>query len=354
MRRASLRDLVFLWALVFSSGCRTREPGGAELDLPAGRPLGPDFVRGVSLGLFASEPDPGRARRLYGGLLEELVAHGATDVQIVVRLVQSDVRASALELDPAISPALPLVQQVVRDAQRLGLRVLLFPIVHLRRVEGREWRGVLQPTDEAGWWRSYEARLLELAHLAQEERVFMLSVGSELLSLESRQQRWRSLIRSVRAVYAGTLTYSANWDHFEPVEFWDAVDVVGVTAYQPLSRLETPDEEALIRGFAPFLGRLRSWAERNRHQYLLTEVGYASHSLAAERPWDHGARGKPDPELQRRCYRALYRVFREDPRLQGLYVWNWFGFGGLDDLGYTPRGKPAAEVLRRWYAAPGG
>lgn len=182
----------------------------------------------------------------------------------------------------------------------------------------------------------------------------MLSVGSELLSLEKRSERWRALIAKVRSDYDGLLTYSANWDHFEPVEFWDKLDVVGITAYQPLSERGRPDEEALIRGFAPFLARLRSWAGREGHRYLLTEVGYPSHEFAAERPWDHGASGKPDPELQLRCYRALYRVFRDDARLRGLYVWNWFGFSGLDDTGYTPRGKPAAEVLRRWYLPPGG
>lgn len=336
-------------------GCREiREPADGAAGLPAPPPLGPDFVRGVSLGLFASESDPVKARTLYRGLLEEIRAHGATDLQIVVRLVQEDIFASELVIEPALSPSLDLVAAVMADARTLGLRVLVFPIVHLRRAERRQWRGVLAPKDEVAWWSSYRARLLELARLAEREKAYMLSIGSELLSLESKQESWRALAQEVRAVFGGRLTYSANWDHFEPIQFWDALDVVGVTAYQPLSARGRPDEEALIRGFAPFLGRLRSWAGQHGHRYLLTEVGYPSHELGAERPWDHGAGGKPDPELQRRCYRALYRVFREDPRLSGLYVWNWFGFGGLDDPSYTPRRKPAADVLRRWYLPAGG
>lgn len=343
-----------LLGLVLLGACRERPAPAATRGLAPGPRLGSDFIRGVSLGLFASERDPEKARAIYRTLLEEIRALGATDVQLVVRVVQADLRASALELDPALSPELGLVRRVARDARSLGLRVLLFPIVHLRSVRRGEWRGRLAPTDETAWWASYQARLHELAELAEAEGVERLSVGSELLSLEREETRWRALIASVRERYSGRLTYSANWDHFEPVEFWDAVDEVGVTAYQPLSRRGTPDEEDLIRGFAPFLARLRSWSAQHGHRYVLTEVGYASHHLAAERPWDHGVRGKPDPELQLRCYRALYRVFREDPRLGGLYVWNWFGFGGLDDPSYTLRGKPAQEVLRLWYAAPGG
>lgn len=351
------RLLLSSFVLVLAAGgaCReVRETSDAAAGLSAKSKLGPEFVRGVSLGLFATEADPGRARALYRGLLEEIRAHGATDVQIVVRLVQDDVFASELAIDEQLSPSLSLVAGVVADATALGLRVLIFPIVHLRKVSGRQWRGRLEPSDAEAWWRSYGEHMKALARLAKRERAFMLSIGSELLSLEKHTERWRALSASVRAEFDGQLTYSANWDHFEPVEFWDAVDVVGVTAYQPLSQHGRPDEEALIRGFAPFLGRLRSWAGQHGHRYLLTEVGYPSHELAAERPWDHAAGGKPDPELQLRCYRALYRVFREDPRLRGLYVWNWFGFGGLDDPSYTPRRKPAAAVLRRWYLRAGG
>ena len=45
----------------------------------------------------------------------------------------------------------------------------------------------------------------------------------------------------------------------------------------------------------------------------------------------------------------MYTVWQADPRLRGIYIWNWFGVGGEDDLSYTPRGKPAMHVLAHWY-----
>ena len=34
---------------------------------------------------------------------------------------------------------------------------------------------------------------------------------------------------------------------------------------------------------------------------------------------------------------------------EAFFLWNWFGRGGPDDGGFTPRGKPAEGVLRRWF-----
>jgi hypothetical protein len=72
---------------------------------------------------------------------------------------------------------------------------------------------------------------------------------------------------------------------------------------------------------------------------------------AARGRWDSGAGGAADPQLQLRCYRALYRAWHDHPQLAGLYAWNWFGEGGPNDRSYTPRGKPAEALLRHWYTA---
>ena len=42
------------------------------------------------------------------------------------------------------------------------------------------------------------------------------------------------------------------------------------------------------------------------------------------------------------------RVWSGDERLGGVFFWNWWGEGGPACHDYTPRGKPAEQVLRRW------
>ena len=56
-----------------------------------------------------------------------------------------------------------------------------------------------------------------------------------------------------RAVYKGKLTYAANWDgEFEEVAFWDALDVIGVQAYFPLTEERVPSVTKLTQAWAPY------------------------------------------------------------------------------------------------------
>ena len=53
-------------------------------------------------------------------------------------------------------------------------------------------------------------------------------------------RRWRALITDVREVYRGPLTYAANFDQYQAVGFWDALDVMGINAYFPLRESVRP------------------------------------------------------------------------------------------------------------------
>jgi len=315
-----------------------------------------EFRRGVSLGLFVSSQEDEVRKPLYEQFLDEIKDHGASDIELVVRWSQTDV--AAIEIAPHASESIDdaLLTWVMDEARDRGLRVFLMPILDVEERSMGAWRGTLAPADWDRWWWSYERFIMHYARIAAGHQASLFSVGSELLSTEQQSDRWRTLIAGVRKVYPGQLTYSANWDHFEPVSFWDAVDVVGITGYHELSQKVAPTDAELLQGFLPFTHRLRSWAMAEGRRYLFTEVGYPAQAHAAKHPWDYRIKGPADPQMQLRCYRALFQAFHDDPRLAGLYLWNWFGQGGLKDASYTPRGKPAAKVLSYWYRgsrAPG-
>jgi len=83
---------------------------------------------------------------------------------------------------------------------------------------------------------------------------------------------------------------------------------------------------------------------------IFTEVGFPSEEEGNRDPWDerHGALS---PELQAQCYEQIYKAFYNKPWFEGMYWWKvgTNGFGGLKDRSHTPWGKPAMEVIRRWY-----
>lgn len=352
MRRSPQRPLLLaalcaglLWAFLALGASPPDEPS-----VPS------EVVRGVSLGLFASDPAYD-----YGDLLAELRQRGATDVLLVVNWTQRDLSAHDIGPRDGWSPAPETLARTVEQARALKLRVGLMPVVQLRHADDGAWRGLISP--KAGpdvWFDAYRAFALPLAELAQAHGVERLYVGSELSSLERHDAHWRALIRDVRARYGGRVSYSANWDRFEQVPFWDALDELGVSAYFSLSASPDPDPDALARAWEEPTARLEALRQRTGKPLVFSEVGYPTHLRAAERPWEErgplGDDPSHGPRLQARLYDAFCDHFAQRPVLDGFYIWNWFGVGGPRDLSYSPRGKPAAArleaCLRRAWPSP--
>lgn len=305
-------------------------------------------IQGLALAPhYEGEATPAQLERM----VDEIGALGANHLQVVVQWGQHGVASTEIApyqwgTDDA------QVRAVVAHARRRGLKVLLFPIVRVKDQGPGRWRGTLQPTDRGAWWASYRRFILHYARLAQTEGVEMLSVGSELGSMEDDEARWRSLVAEVRSVFRGGLVYSANWDHFPHVRFWDALDHVGLNAYHPITARDDASEAELAAAWRLTRDKLLVWLAFVDRPLLFTEVGYPSIDGGARRPYHHGATGPVDLEEQRRAFAAFRDTWRGQPGVAGAFVWIWSGEGGPTDNRYTPRGKPAAEVLSAWFRDP--
>jgi hypothetical protein len=349
MRRRAFITLGLI-AILVSGAAPVREG-------PAGLASAPPRQRGVALGLFAEDVSFD-----YGPLLQEIAALGATHVSLIVPLYQEHGGSTTLRLHTRLSPSLGATAEAVRAARRAGLEVMLFPIVRLAAPRApNEWRGTLAPDDVDAWFASYSELLGDLAALATMTGVGRLVVGSELSSLDGDVPRWTALVKRIRALFGGTLVYSANWDHYQQARLFDLVDEAGVVGY---FNLREPggagDVEALARRWRALATELGGWAAGRRQPFVFTEIGYRSRAGATATPWDEGPGGVPDLEEQRRGFEAFRRTWTSPAapasspsalppglRFAGAYVWNWYGYGGPGTTSYTPRGKPAAEEVRR-------
>jgi glycosyl hydrolase family 113 len=320
---------------------------GRAAEARAGRGEAADpFFRGMAFGLF-SRGDSAYIREQ----LDEMRGLGVDSVSLVVPKATPDIRSLTFVDDRWATPGDGALRIAARLAHERGMRVLLFPLVHVQTLDAGEWRGTLQPSDWGEWFRAYGEFLVHYARLAEAESIEVLSVGSELCSSEAREDDWRRLIARVREVYHGRVVYSANWDHYRDVRFWDALDYLGVNAYFRLSGAAEPTVAELTAGWTGHRDALISWARRERRPLLITEVGYPSRSGAADDPWDYTADRPADLELQRRCYRAFVDAWSGVRELRGAFFYLWWGEGGAGDKDYTPRGKPAAAELARWFGA---
>ena len=281
--------------------------------------------------------------------LDEVAAAGATHVALVVSWEQSDVRATAIARSPRVTAPDREVRAALHRAARLGLHAVLFPVLSVRAIGPGAWRGTLQPSDVDAWWLAHERFILHYAAMAAAEGAAALVIGSELGFSEGWQGRWYHLISRVERVFAGELIYSANWDHFQHVSFAARLDRLGVSAYFPLAKDGDAAQPELNRSWRRHRDGLLRFARTAKVSLWLTEVGYPSRDGAAAHPWDYGADGAVDLAEQYRCFAALVAAWNGEPALDGILVWNWWGEGGSRDRDYTPRGKPAAALLRAWF-----
>jgi hypothetical protein len=303
---------------------------------------------GVAVGLWdAAAPGEPLGERLDGvrGL-------GADAVLLPVFWKQHDVHDVDLHADPSVTTSDDLLRGLIRDAHARHLKVFLFPVVHLEVIKLGEWRGTMAPADVDAWWQAYRGFVLHYAALAEEEHVELLSVGSELGATEHWRDRWYALIGEVRRGYHGELTYSANWDHYREVSFWEPLDDVGVSSYGPIAASGDAAQDELDRAWQRTRDELDAFAAAQQKPLVITELGYPSRDGAAAAPWDYTRGGAIDLDEQRACFTAFATAFDGDRALRGVFVWIWWGAGGPSDGGYTPRGKPAEAVIRAMFAAP--
>lgn len=283
--------------------------------------------------------------------LQHLRALGVTWVAVVVTWYQADPSATEIAPQPPHSPDDADIVRLLRRLRELGFKIFLRPLVDLS--DGR-WRGEIAFSEEAywsAWFASYERFLRHYAQLAAREGVTLLSVGVELEKTVAREREWRELIARVRQAFSGPLVYSANWDGFAAVPFWDDLDFIGIDAYFDLALAAEPTLAELISAWQPWVSRLEHFAAKTKQPILFTEAGVRSVAGASRRPWDWRYEGPISLAEQANYYEALFRVFWERPWLAGFYIWAWLpGLGGPEDASYTPAGKPATTVLKRWYS----
>lgn len=243
----------------------------------------------------------------------------------------------------------------IAEARRLGMRVLLKPHIW---IDHGSWPGDIEfenPEQFQRWLASYGGMILHYAEFAESHGVEALSIGCEFKGLTPKHEAWwRGLITQIRDRYSGRLVYSANWDEYDRIPWWDALDAVGVNAYFPLSESNEPTLNELLAGAAAVRRRLEAFHRRVEKPIIFTEIGYGSVSGAAARPWEAERTAPVNLEIQRRCYEAIAQTFSDAEWLEGVYWWKWFSAAssradGYDHDPFSPRNKPAEQVIEAWY-----
>lgn len=247
-------------------------------------------------------------------------------------------------------------RQTIEYAREKGLKVMLKP--HLW-VGGEGWPGSLSFDNEVDWgtWQSsYTDFILRYAEIAEAMDVEVLTIGTECKQLvRERPEFWRFLIRKVRQVYGGKLTYQANWDNYKAVSFWDQLVYISVSGYFPLTDEDEPADSVIAKGWENPLKSLKQMHLAYDKPVMFGEYGYRSKKGALAKPWE-GSRESPEPvdlNAQKNGYAMLFQQVWTQPWFNGGFLWKWHAdhqnAGGPKNNRYTPQNKPAEKLIERFY-----
>ncbi|NNE08354.1 MAG: hypothetical protein HKN20_07300 [Gemmatimonadetes bacterium] len=283
-------------------------------------------------------------------MLDEIVAVGATHLAILVTGYQPLLSSSSIRTEDFRTPDPIHVRALIREAQSRGIVVSLKPHVDL---DTGEWRGDIAPADPDAWFASYRDFLYPWLDLAEQERVDLFLVGTEFRSLTNRSADWRSLIAECRARFSGRLTYAAAYEEAFAIDFWNDLDFLGVDFYEAVAGVDDPDAAHLAARWVFYIQELEELAAVHQLPVLFTEIGYRSVDGAGRRPFDFETFGSVDVDEQADLYRAALEATGDLEWFAGIFWWNWLarGRGGLSNQDFTPRDKPAEEIVRGAWGA---
>lgn len=314
-----------------------------------------EYQRGIAY--VATQRDQYRALQSEQSL-DELFASGANYISVLVTWYQTDIHSTQI-LRANNTPSDDDLMYVINYAHAHGLKVLLKPQVDLSN-DDPHWRGQIAFDNEEDWqtwFASYRQFILRYARFAQNNGVEEFAVGTELYATTSREADWRAMIRAVRQQYTGLLTYSANHSGEETaVNFWDALDFIGVNVFYHITNYRTPTMDQIMTGWEAPVRTLSELHTRfPRQPVIFTEVGYPSMDLASVWPWNWERNGAVDLDEQAMLYQGLFLTWWHNPYLpwfRGMFIWNWLpdpNQGGPDNNDYTPHNKPAEQILDAYY-----
>lgn len=244
---------------------------------------------------------------------------------------------------------------LVQYAKEHNLKVMVKPHVWSM---GEGWVGDFDLESESDWktWeQDYSTYILHHASKADSLGAEMLCIGTEYrIPARERPEFWRNLIKEVRKRYSGKITYASNWDNYENITWWDAVDYIGIDAYFPLVDGSNPSMDEIVNGWQPIKQEMASFASKWNKQILFTEYGFQSVNGATGRHWEvDKSESNVNEELQANAYEATFRVFEDEAWYAGGFFWKWHfnsRNGRWRGTEWTPQNKPAEQVIARWYS----
>lgn len=279
-------------------------------------------------------------------IYDHLEKQNANSVSIVFPFKPESYTGTSFSTTDIITPDNETLRIAIREAKRRNMVVLLRPIMDENNFDDTkgEWRGNITPQDKKLWMKNYSAMILEYAKFAEDEKVEVFGIGTELSSMLSEEQEWEKLITSVRAVYKGKITYSFNWDDTLSPRFVNKLDYIGIDSFYPI-------QEPTVAEWDPWIQKMAEYEAFSNKPVIFTELGTRSQKDSYQSPWGWRMTKDVDQDAQMLYYDSICQASMSV--VDGWYVWhltvNSLEINPETDPSFDVTGKKSEKVIRECY-----
>jgi len=335
-----------------------------------------ELQRGVTFGFHARNGWFSTAQAAEE--VARMASLGVTWVVLTPIVMQETAHTTRQYRDFEVTPDDREIAATIERIHAAGMRVCLRPMLETQdgcgrlqvwfspdreRIPGR------RSTHWADWFASFAARSRHYARLAQDTGCELYGLDSELDRTIDQHDHYRRVLDAVRGVYAGPVTSChtthcglVDWERElqNPRHWWRDLDMLQLSCYEQGAAHGGAGVDEIAANLLPVRERFRRLAAAYGKPLSFGECGCTSSSGGAMHPSGWDADGTYDPSEQANYLEAVLRTFWDEPWWFGLYWWKWdeqldrpqFRSDPRGDKGFTVWGKPAAEVMRRWFGRP--
>lgn len=277
---------------------------------------------------------------------------------------QGDYNKPTLRLisDDSYNNTLERYKTIKEECDKFGIKIMLKPHIWLSNMENGKWRSDIKmetDNDWNTWFENYSQVIVKYAKLAEELKLEQFCIGTELeTTVYEKPEQWKALIKSIKSIYAGKLTYAANWNNeFEAVPFWNELDYIGIQAYFPISVMDDPTLVELENNWRKHIEKIESVHSKFNKPILFTEIGYKSIHGTSKNPWEWNGIKNVYSKISKReqflCYKAFFNTIWTEPWFHGIHIWEWQGQGISDgnNANFTIEGKPSLNLIAKYFKA---
>jgi hypothetical protein len=290
-------------------------------------------------------------------IIDYAISLNANSIAVTFPFYTYGLTSDTVYAKPEATPSPGHIAIFLAVAAKAHIRVTLRPVLDenvLVAQNPQVWRGTIAPQDRAAWFRSYRTLLLPYVTAAQAGHAATFVLGTELVSLEGAPQ-WPGLVRSLRSVYSGQLSYDENYDEFAMNAANPPVPTHYVDAYPQFNLPASASVASLTQAWDAWLG---AHPLSVRRELTLSEIGIGAIARSYEAPyaWASAATAPIDARHQSAWFQAACNAVSAEQIGGGIYWWEVSFDANPADPGpfksdrMTFLDRPAQQVIQNCFA----